>query len=76
MGHYPSKFPKDLTTKLTPGKGVLKAVQNVDSIIAKELVGMDACDQVSIDSMMLNPDGTATKKKLGANAILSIPCNS
>ena len=68
-----SKFPKGFNNKTRYlGKGVLKAVQNVDSIIAPELVGMDACDQVSVDSMMLNLDGTATKKKLGANAILGV----
>jgi enolase len=68
-----SKFPKGFNNKTRYlGKGVLKAVQNVDSIIAPELIGMDACDQVSVDSMMLDLDGTATKKKLGANAILGV----
>ena len=68
-----SKFPKGFNYKTRYlGKGVLKAVQNVDSIIAPELMGMDACDQVSVDSMMLDLDGTATKKKLGANAILGV----
>lgn len=68
-----SKFPKGFNHKTRYlGKGVFKAVQNVDSIIAPELVGIDACDQVSVDSMMLNLDGTATKKKLGANAILGV----
>jgi enolase len=54
------------------GKGVLKAVENVNNIIAKELIGMDACDQVAIDTRMIELDGTKTKSKLGANAILCV----
>jgi len=54
------------------GKGVLKAVDNVNKIIAKELIGVSALDQVAIDNMMLALDGTKTKSKLGANAILGV----
>jgi enolase len=54
------------------GKGVSKAVANVHKFIAPEIVGMDALDQVSIDKAMLALDGTSTKKKLGANAILGV----
>jgi len=54
------------------GKGVLKAVDNVNSIIAPELIGMDALDQVGIDQTMLELDGTPNKSKLGANAILGV----
>ena len=54
------------------GKGVLKAVDNVNNIIAKELVGLNALDQVAIDRKMLDLDGTKTKSKLGANAILGV----
>lgn len=54
------------------GKGVLKAVENVNSIIAPELIGFDALDQVGIDQTMLELDGTANKNKLGANAILGV----
>src|SRR5512138_2031039 len=54
------------------GKGVLKAVENVNNIIAKELIGMNASDQVAIDKKMLKLDGTKTKSKLGANAILGV----
>ncbi|MDP1675877.1 MAG: phosphopyruvate hydratase [Bacteroidota bacterium] len=54
------------------GKGVLKAVDNVNNIIAEELTGFDALDQVGIDKMMLELDGTSTKSKLGANAILAV----
>lgn len=54
------------------GKGVLKAVQNVNDIIAEELVGMDAVDQVEIDRLMLQLDGSDNKSRLGANAILGV----
>ncbi len=54
------------------GKGVLKAVKNVNDIIAKELIGMNALDQTAIDKKMIKLDGTKTKSKLGANAILGV----
>ncbi|NLJ25738.1 MAG: phosphopyruvate hydratase [Firmicutes bacterium] len=54
------------------GKGVQKAVANVNDIIAPEVVGMDAIDQVAIDQLMIELDGTANKGKLGANAILGV----
>ncbi|MFW5994947.1 MAG: phosphopyruvate hydratase [Spirochaetia bacterium] len=54
------------------GKGVLKAVDNVNSSISPELEGMDALDQVGIDRMMIDLDGTENKSKLGANAILGV----
>nr|WP_206611004.1 phosphopyruvate hydratase [Mariniphaga sediminis] len=54
------------------GKGVLKAVDNVNDVIAKELVGMDGTDQVAIDSKLLELDGTKTKSNLGANAMLGV----
>ncbi|MGL4394820.1 MAG: phosphopyruvate hydratase [Brevinema sp.] len=54
------------------GKGVLNAVDNVNEIIAEEIIGMDALDQVSIDKAMINLDGTHNKGKLGANAILAV----
>jgi enolase len=54
------------------GKGVLKAVKNVTAIILPALKGMDALDQLSIDRTMLKLDGTETKSKLGANAILAV----
>nr|WP_294861421.1 phosphopyruvate hydratase [uncultured Fluviicola sp.] len=52
------------------GKGVLKAVENVNSIIAEELIGMDIFDQKLIDRVLVELDGTPNKSKLGANAIL------
>lgn len=54
------------------GKGVLNAVNNVNSAIFSALKGMDASDQVSIDKKMIETDGTENKSKLGANAILSV----
>lgn len=54
------------------GKGVQKAVDNVEGVIAPELVGLDACDQLTIDKTMIELDGTPNKGKLGANAILGV----
>jgi len=54
------------------GKGVLKAVANINDVIAPELEGMDASEQRDLDSAMLALDGTPTKSKLGANAILAV----
>lgn len=54
------------------GKGVLAAVNNVKTIIAPALIGQDATNQIGIDHMMLALDGTPTKAKLGANAILGV----
>jgi enolase len=54
------------------GKGVQKAVGNVKAKLAPALIGFDACDQVGVDRAMLKLDGTATKSKLGANAILGV----
>ena len=54
------------------GKGVLNAVDNVNTIIAPALIGWDALDQVAIDEMLIELDGTDNKGKLGANAILGV----
>lgn len=54
------------------GKGVLKAVDNVNNLIAPELIGMNVFDQVLIDKTMLELDGTENKEKLGANAMLGV----
>ncbi len=54
------------------GKGVLKAVQNVNEIIAEELIGIEATDQPFVDNLMIKLDGTPNKEKLGANAILGV----
>lgn len=54
------------------GKGVLKAIENVNTKIAEAIIGMDARDQVGIDKTMLALDGTKTKSNLGANAMLGV----
>ncbi|MFW5784172.1 MAG: phosphopyruvate hydratase [Spirochaetota bacterium] len=54
------------------GKGVLKAVENVNNVIAAEIEGLDALDQVDIDTTLIELDGTENKGKLGANAILGV----
>jgi len=63
---------RDGDKKRFGGKGVLKAVENVNGAIAKLLVGSDALDQSRIDQSMLTLDGTSNKNKLGANAILGV----
>ena len=54
------------------GKGVLKAVENVNEIIAPEIIGYDATDQLLIDKVLIDLDGTPNKSRLGANAILGV----
>ncbi|MFO7534205.1 MAG: phosphopyruvate hydratase [Kiritimatiellia bacterium] len=63
---------RDGDKKRFGGKGVLKAVANVNDLITQELVGLDVRDQVTLDRTMLALDGTPTKSKLGANAILAV----
>ncbi len=63
---------RDGDKKRYGGKGVLKAVENVNEEIAEELIGMDPTEQVAIDELMLDLDGTENKSKLGANAILAV----
>ncbi len=63
---------RDNDKKVYVGKGVLKAVENVNKSIAPELVGYDAADQTGIDQLMIELDGTENKSKLGANAILAV----
>src|SRR5699024_10787675 len=54
------------------GKGVLKAVENVNKVIAPEIEGMNVYEQVKIDKKMIELDGTENKGKLGANAMLGV----
>lgn len=54
------------------GKGVLQAVENVNTVIAPEIIGLDALDQVGLDRTMIDLDGTPNKGRLGANAILGV----
>ena len=63
---------RDGDPKRYGGKGVLKAVKNINEKIAPEIIGMSAMDQRAIDEAMIKLDGTATKSKLGANAILGV----
>jgi enolase len=63
---------RDGDPKRYGGKGVLKAVANVNKVIARELVGRDPSGQVEIDRLMIELDGTPNKNKLGANAILGV----
>ncbi len=63
---------RDGDKKQYAGKGVLKAVTNVNKTIAPVLLGYDVADQTGIDEMMIQLDGTANKAKLGANAILAV----
>ena len=63
---------RDGDKKRYNGKGVLKAVQNVNRIIGPQIVGMNVCKQFDIDNFMIKLDGTTGKTKYGANAILAI----
>ncbi len=63
---------RDNNKKVYGGKGVLKAVENVNSILSSELLGWDVADQTGIDQHMLALDGTENKSKLGANAMLAV----
>jgi enolase len=63
---------RDNDKKVYLGKGVLKAVANVNDIIAPELEGYDVADQTGIDELMIRLDGTENKGKLGANALLAV----
>ena len=63
---------RDGVKKRYLGKGVQKAVKNIQTKILPELLGRDATDQLGVDSAMLALDGTATKAKLGANAVLAV----
>ena len=63
---------RDGDKKRYNGKGVLKAVENVNSVIARQISGWDASDQRGIDLALLELDGTTNKSKLGANAILGV----
>ena len=63
---------RDGDTSRYLGKGVLQAVDNVNNIIADEVIGMEADDQVGVDMKMIELDGTEYKSKLGANAMLGV----
>jgi enolase len=71
-GEHEANELRDNDKKRYQGKGVLTAVKNVNEVIAEQVVGLDATDQVGIDKLMIEMDGTANKSKLGANAILGV----
>lgn len=71
-GEYEAVELRDGDKNRYLGKGVLKAVENVNNVIAPALIGLDALDQVLIDKTMIELDGTPNKGKLGANAILGV----
>ena len=71
-GMYEAVELRDDDKSIYMGKGVLTAVDNVNEIIAPEVTGMNVFDQVSIDNLMIELDGTPNKAKLGANAILGV----
>jgi enolase len=71
-GEHEAVELRDGDKKRYGGKGVLKAVSNINDIIARELEGMDALDQIEIDEALIALDGTRTKSKLGANALLAV----
>jgi len=71
-GQFEAVELRDGDKSLYNGKGVLKAVDNVNNIIAEELIGMNIFDQVAIDKTMIELDGTHNKEKLGANATLGV----
>jgi len=71
-GEHEAVELRDGDKKRYGGKGVLKAVKNVNDIIAPGLEGLDALDQAEVDGALLDLDGTKTKSKLGANALLAV----
>ena len=71
-GQHEAVELRDEDPKRFGGKGVLKAAQNVNDVIARTLKGMDALDQSAIDRVMIQLDGTPNKSHLGANAILAV----
>ncbi len=70
-GSYEAVELRDQEKTRYLGKGVLKAVDNVNNIIAPQIIGKDCLDQLSIDQIMIDLDGTKNKSNLGANAILA-----
>jgi enolase 1/2/3 len=71
-GEHEAVELRDDDKKRYAGKGVLKAVANVNEIIAPGIVGLDSLDQAEVDSALINLDGTTNKSKLGANALLAV----
>src|ERR687884_99036 len=71
-GEHEAVELRDGDQKRYGGKGVLKAVQNINEVIAREVEGLDALDQTEVDAVLIELDGTENKSKLGANALLAV----
>src|SRR5688572_6771699 len=71
-GTYEAHELRDGDEKRFHGKGVLKAVGNINQVIGPQIVGMDPSDQEGVDKKMIAMDGTENKEKLGANSILAV----
>src|SRR6267142_2879143 len=71
-GEHEAVELRDGNKKRYGGKGVLKAVRNVNELIAPAIEGFDALDQAEVDKTLIDLDGTQTKAKLGANALLAV----
>ncbi|TYP53272.1 phosphopyruvate hydratase [Thermosediminibacter litoriperuensis] len=71
-GQFEAVELRDNDPKRYKGKGVLKAVENVNEVIGPELEGMNALDQVAVDRLLIDLDGTKNKGRLGANAVLGV----
>jgi len=72
IGKYEALELRDNDDQRMVGKGVLKAVNNINTIIAPQLIGKDPTKQQEIDQLLIQLDGTKNKSKLGANAILAV----
>ena len=71
-GSFEAHELRDGDSERYAGKGVLAAVSNIETVIAPELMGQDASDQVALDQLLIELDGTNNKSRLGANAILAV----
>jgi len=71
-GEHEALELRDGDAKRYLGKGVTKAVRNVETVLGPAVIGMDSLDQANIDKILLQADGTPTKSKLGANALLGV----
>ena len=71
-GEYEAIELRDMDSERYLGKGVRKALNNINSIISEAIIGLDVAEQEEIDNMMIKLDGTENKSKLGANAILGV----
>ncbi len=72
VGSFEALELRDKDPKRYLGKGVLKAIENIHTIIAPRLTGLDATDQFQIDNILIELDGTKNKSRLGANAVLGV----